>query len=386
MTVYLLGGKRTPQGSFLGSLSSLSAPFLGGVAIKAALEKTKIAPERVDEVFMGNVLSAGLGQAPARQAALSAGLPDSVPCTTVNKVCGSGLKTLIIGAQSLKAGDNELVVAGGMENMSSAPHLLLHSRQGSKFGDVPMKDSMQWDGLHDVYSNRPMGECAEECSSKYSISREEQDQYAMESFRRSQMAIEKGFFDEEIAEVVIKSKKGDLVVKQDEGPFKANFEKIPKLRPVFLPDGTITAANASSINDAAAAIVMGGEKYSSNAEFKLVSYASHAHSPTWFTTSPVESMKICLEKAKLKIDDIGLFEINEAFALVPIYALKEMNLNHNRVNIYGGGLGLGHPIGCSGTRIVVTLMNAMKRENVEFGMASACIGGGESLSLIIQRI
>jgi acetyl-CoA C-acetyltransferase len=385
MSVYILSGKRTPNGSFLGSLSSVSAPKLGAIAIEAALSAAKLPKESVDEVFMGNVVNAGVGQAPARQAAIFAGLPESVPCTTLNKVCGSGLKTIITAAQTILAGDNDLVIAGGMENMSLAPHLLMGSRSGTKFGETTMKDSMQWDGLWDVYTNRPMGNCAEEAAAKFS-SRAEQDEFSVTSFKRAQAAIKDGIFKSEIATVTIKNPKGDLVISEDEGPGKANFEKMSQLKPAFDKNGTITAANASTINDGAAAVVLGGEKYKSQAKFKIVSYASHAQNPTWFTTAPVEAMKKAAEKAKLNLDQIDLFEINEAFAVVALTAMHELKLQHSKVNIYGGAVSLGHPIGCSGTRIVVTLMTAMENKKAKYGMASICIGGGEALALILERL
>nr|BDT29492.1 thiolase family protein [Bacteriovorax sp. HI3] len=385
MSVYILSGARTPNGSFMGSLSGVSAPKLGAVAIEAALKKAEVDASKVDEVFMGNVVSAGVGQAPARQAAIFAGLPESVPCTTINKVCGSGLKTIITGAQTIMAGDNKLVVAGGMENMSMAPHLLMNSRNGFKFGDANMKDAMAWDGLTDAYANVPMGVCAEEAAKKYT-NREEQDAYSIESFKRAQAAIKDGIFNSEIAAVTIKGPKGDTVVTTDEGPGKANFEKMPSLKPAFDKNGTITAANASTINDGAAAIVLGGEEYKSQAKFKIVSYASHAQSPTWFTTAPVEAVNKALSKAGLKLDQIDLFEVNEAFAVVALAAMKELKLDHSKVNIYGGGVSLGHPIGCSGTRIVVTLMTAMENKKAKYGMAAICIGGGEALALVLERI
>jgi acetyl-CoA C-acetyltransferase len=385
MSVYILSGARTPNGSFLGSLAQVSAPKLGAVAIEAALKKAEVDKNKVDEVFMGNVITSGVGQAPARQAAIFSGLSESVPCSTVNKVCGSGLKTIIMGAQSILAGDNQLVVAGGMENMSQSPHLLMNSRNGFKFGEAAMKDSMQWDGLWDVYSNQAMGNCAEEAAKKYS-NREEQDQFSIESFKRAQKAIADGVFKNEIAAVTIKGPKGDTVVATDEGPGKANFEKVPTLKPAFDKNGTITAANASTINDGAAAVVLGGEEYKSQAKFKILSYASHAQNPTWFTTAPVEAMKKAATKAHLNLGQIDLFEINEAFAIVPMAAMKELNIDHKKVNIYGGGVSLGHPIGCSGTRIVVTLMNAMENTKAKYGMASICIGGGEALAMIIERL
>lgn len=385
MSVYILSGARTPVGSFMGSLSSVSAPKLGAVAIDAALKKAEVNGAKVDEVFMGNVVTAGVGQAPARQAAIFAGLPESVPCTTINKVCGSGLQTIISGAQSILAGDNKLVVAGGMENMSMAPHLLMNSRNGIKFGDGAMKDSMQWDGLWDVYSNRPMGNCAEEAAAKFS-NREEQDAYSIESFKRAQAAQKDGVFNSEIAAVTIKGPKGDTVVSTDEGPTKANFEKMPALKPAFDKNGTITAANASTINDGAAAVVLGGEEYKSQAKFRIVSYATHAQNPTWFSTAPIEAANKALAKANLKLDQIDLFEVNEAFAVVALAAMKELKLDHSKVNIYGGGVSLGHPIGCSGTRIVVTLMTAMENKKSKYGMAAICIGGGEGLALVLERL
>lgn len=387
MSVYILSGARTPSGSLLGSLSTVSATNLGAVAIKGAVEKAGIAADKVEEVFMGNVIGAGVGQGPARQASMFAGLPESVQCTSFNKVCGSGLKTIITGAQSIKAGDNQVVVAGGMENMSQAPHLITNSRTGvSKFGPAEMKDAMQWDGLWDVYSNRAMGNCAEECVTKYDITREQQDEYAITSFKRAQAAIEAGIFEKEIVPVTIKGRKGDTVVDADEGPFKARFDKIPALRPAFEKDGTITAANASTINDGAAAVVLAGEEYKDQAEFKIVAYAGHAQNPTWFTTAPIEAMKKNLDKAGLTIEDIDLFEINEAFAVVPMAAMKELGIDHDKINVFGSGVSLGHPIGCSGTRIVVTLMTAMREKDAKYGMASICIGGGEALSIILEKL
>ncbi len=385
MAVYILSGARTPNGSFMGSLSTVTAPKLGAVAIDAALKKAEINPAKVDEVFMGNVVTAGVGQAPARQAAIYAGLPEATPCTTINKVCGSGLKSIITAAQTIAAGDNNLVVAGGMENMSLAPHLLPNSRNGFKFGDTTLKDAMTLDGLTDAYTNVPMGICAEEAVKKYT-NREEQDAFSIESFKRAQAAQKDGIFNSEIAAVTIKGPKGDTVVAIDEGPGKANFEKMPSLKPAFDKNGTITAANASTINDGAAAVVLGGEEYKSQAKFKIVSYASHAQNPTWFTTAPVEAMNKALAKANLKLDQIDLFEINEAFAVVALAAMKELKLDHSKVNIYGGGVSLGHPIGASGTRIVVTLMTAMENKKAKYGMAAICIGGGEALSLIIERL
>lgn len=386
MACYLSAGMRTPVGSFLGSLSSVTAPKLGSVAIKAALAESQIPKNAVDQVYMGNVVQAGVGQAPARQAALFAGLEKQVPCTTINKVCGSGLETIRLGYNEILQGESQVVVAGGMENMSLAPHLLPQSRSGIKFGAAEIKDSMQWDGLWDVYSDRPMGNCAEECAQKFNLSREEQDQFAQESFQRAQNAAKEGFFKAEITPVTVSSRKGDTIVDSDEGPFKANFDKMKQLRPAFEKNGTITAANASTINDGAAAVCLVGEKYKSQAQFKILGFARNAEDPTWFTTAPIGAMKKNLEKTGLSLADIDYFEINEAFSVVTMAAIKELGLNPEKVNPFGGAVSLGHPIGCSGTRIVVTLMNVLKQKKAKRGMAAICIGGGEALSMIIERL
>lgn len=386
MAVYILAGARTPIGSFMGTLSQVPAPKLGATAIEGALQRANIEKSKVDEVFMGNVITSGVGQAPARQALLFAGLPESVPATTVGKVCGSGLQAVILGARSIMAGENQVVVAGGMENMSLAPHMLMNSRNGFKYGPTEMKDSMQWDGLWDVYTNRAMGNCAEECTKKFNMSREEQDAFAIESFKRAQASIKDGTFKDEIVAVKVPAKGGTADVAEDEGPFKANFEKMPGLKPAFEKDGTITAANASTINDGAAALVLGGDAFASQAEFKILGFASHAQNPTWFTTAPVEAINKSLKKANLSIDQIDLFEINEAFAAVTMAAMKECKIPHSKVNVFGGAVAMGHPIGASGARILVTLMNALKKKNGKYGCAAICIGGGEALSLIIERI
>jgi acetyl-CoA C-acetyltransferase len=386
MSIYILDGARTPQGSFLGSLSSVPAPKLGAIAIEGAIENSKVNKEDIQEVFMGNVIQAGVGQAPARQAALFAGLPEAVPCTTINKVCGSGMQSMLLGAKSIMAGDAELVAAGGMENMSLAPHLLPNSRAGYKFGATEIKDAMQWDGLWDVYSDQAMGNCAEECVEKYNFSREEQDNFAIESFKRAQAALEQGIFKREIKPVIIKGRKGDVIIEDDEGPMKAKFDKIPALRPAFKKDGTITAANASTINDGAACLIIGGEKYKDVAKFKIVSWASHAQNPTWFTTAPVEAMKKSLDKSGLQLSDIDIFEVNEAFAAVAMAAMKELEIPHEKINVFGGAVSLGHPIGTSGTRIVLSAMNALEKNNKKYAISSICIGGGEALSLIIERL
>jgi len=386
MAVYILSGARTAIGSFMGTLSQVPAPKLGAAAIEGALQKANIEKNKVDEVFMGNVVTSGVGQAPARQATLFAGLPESVPATTVGKVCGSGLQAVILGARSIMTGDNQVVVAGGMENMSLAPHMMMNSRVGAKFGATEMKDSMQWDGLWDVYSNRAMGNCAEECTKKYNMSREEQDAFAIESFKRAQASAKDGIFKDEIVAVKVPAKGGTVDVTEDEGPFKANFEKMPGLKPAFEKDGTITAANASTINDGAAAVVLAGDAFAAQAEFKILGYASNAQNPTWFTTAPVEAINKSLKKANLTMDQIDLFEINEAFAAVTMAAMKECKIPHNKVNVFGGAVAMGHPIGASGARILVTLMNAMKKKKAKYGCTAICIGGGEALSLIIERI
>jgi acetyl-CoA C-acetyltransferase len=386
MAVYILAGARTGFGSFMGNLSQISAPKLGAIAIEGALKKAGLSADRVNEVFMGNVITAGVGQAPARQAALFAKLPESVPCTTINKVCGSGLQSVILGARTILSNENQVVIAGGMESMSLAPHVLLNSRTGAKFGPTEMKDSMQWDGLWDVYTDRAMGNCAEECVTKFKMTREEQDQFAIESFKRAQAAVKEGLFKNEIVPVTIPSKKGDIIINEDEGPFKANFEKIPALRPAFEKTGTITAANASTINDGAAAVVLGGDEFAGLAKFKVLSWASHAQNPTWFTTAPVEAIKKATQKASLKIDQVDIWEINEAFAAVTMAAMKELEIPHDKVNILGGAVAIGHPIGASGTRILMTLMNAMDHKNKKFGCAAICIGGGEALALVIEKV
>lgn len=386
MAVYILGGARTALGSFMGTLSSVPAPKLGAAAIEGAVQKANIEKSKVDEVFMGNVVTAGVGQAPARQAMLAAGLPNTIPATTVGKVCGSGLQAIILGARSIMTGDNQVVVAGGMENMSLAPHLLMNSRTGAKFGPTEMKDSMQWDGLWDVYTNRAMGNCAEECTKKYNMSREEQDAFAIESFKRAQAATKEGHFKNEIVAVKVPAKGGTVDVVDDEGPSKANFEKMPSLKPAFEKDGTITAANASTINDGAAAVVLAGDAFAAQAEYKILGWASNAHEPTWFTTAPVEAINKALKKANLSLNQIDLFEINEAFAAVTMAAMKECKIPHEKTNVFGGAVSLGHPIGASGARIVVTLMNAMKVKKAKYGCAAICIGGGEALALIVERI
>ncbi len=386
MAVYILGGARTAIGSFMGTLSQVPATKLGATAIEGALTKANIDKTKVDEVFMGNVITSGIGQAPARQALIGAGLPNTVPATTVGKVCGSGLQAVILGARSIMTGDNQVVVAGGMENMSLAPHLLMNSRMGIKYGATEMRDSMAYDGLTDAYQNIAMGVCAEECTKKYKMTREEQDAFAITSFKRAQTAQKDGVFKDEIVAVKVPAKGGTVDVTEDEGPGKANFEKMPTLKPAFDKAGTITAANASTINDGAAAVVLGGDAYASQAEFKILAYASNAHEPTWFSTAPVDAIKKSLKKANLNVNQIDLFEINEAFAAVTMAAMKECEIPHEKVNVFGGAVAIGHPIGASGARILVTLMNAMRKKKAKYGCTAICIGGGEALSMIIERV
>jgi acetyl-CoA C-acetyltransferase len=380
MSVFIHSGMRTPNGAFLGQLSTVEAPKLGSLAIKAALEKAGVNSNQVDEVFMGNVLQTGLGQAPARQSALYAGLSNSVPCTTINKVCGSGLKSIITAAQSILAGDNQMVIAGGMENMSQAPHFL-SLRKGVKFANATLVDALSHDGLTDAYSKDTMGLCAEKCAQKFAFDQASQDKFAKESYLRAQWASKEGIFSKEITPVTIKTKKGDLLIKEDEGPFLANFEKMKELKPAFQKDGTITAANASTINDGAAAILLSDQP----GEFEIIAHSCHAQKPEWFSTAPISAIKKCLDKAQMKISDVDLFEINEAFSVVVMATMKELQLDWKKVNVFGGAVSLGHPIGQSGTRIVVTLMNALKHFNLTHGLASICIGGGEALAILIRR-
>ena len=385
-SVYLISGSRTAQGSLMGALSDISAPELGKVALQGAIKKAKIDPQKIEQIYMGNVLQAGVGQAPARQVAIKAGLSEATSAVTINKVCGSGMMSVILAAQQIQLGQARLVAAGGMESMSQAPHFIPQGRAGLKFGTMNLMDSMLHDGLWDVYSQQTMGSCAEICLQELKISREEQDEFAMESFRRAQAAQASGFFAQEIEAVVKKTKKGEILIQDDEGPGKADFAKIPQLRPVFDAKGSITAANASTINDGASCILLGDDSYQSQGEFRLVSYATHAQNPTWFTTAPVEAMKKSLTMAGLKWGDIDQFEINEAFAMVTLAAIKELKLDAKKVNPYGGAISLGHPIGSSGSRILVTLMNGMRNKSLRYGMASLCIGGGEGLSVIIERV
>lgn len=388
--VVIVGAARTPIGAFLGSLSSLSAPKLGAIAIKAAVERAGIDPKSVDELFMGNVLQAGMGQAPARQAAIYAGLPVSVPCTTVNKVCGSGLKAVIAGAQAIALGDAEVVVAGGMESMSNVPYYAPSERTGARMGHQQLLDGMIKDGLWDVYNDFHMGSAAELCSKSQNIPRGAQDEFAIESTRRAIEAQKAGLFKKEIVNVEIPGKKGEVtVVSEDEGPKNAKPDKIPSLKPVFQKDGTVTAANASSINDGAAAVVLmsaeRAKKEGRTVLAKITHWANAARKPEEFTIAPADAINAALSKAGLKAGDIDRYEINEAFAVVAIANNQLLGLDPKKVNVRGGAVCLGHPIGASGTRILVSLLSILEDEKQQRGLASLCIGGGEGIALIVER-
>ncbi len=388
--VYIVSAVRTPIGSFGGGLSTVSAPKLGSIAIKGAIEKAGISAEIIDEVYMGNVLQANNGQAPARQAALYAGIPNTVPCTTVNKVCASAMKSIIIGAQTIKAGDNDVVVAGGMENMSMVPHYVTVVRKGQKLGDSKLVDGMVKDGLWDVYNNYHMGNAAELCAKEKGFSREEQDELAIESYKRAAKAWDEGNFNDEIVPVTISTRKGDIIIDKDEEYTNVKFEKIPSLKPVFEKNGTVTAANASTINDGASALIlMSGEKVKElglKPIAKLVGYADAAHEPEWFTTAPAKAVKKALQKANLKLDDIDYYELNEAFAVVALAAIKELNLNKDKVNVWGSGCSLGHPLGNTGARITTTLISVLRKNNAKYGVAALCNGGGGAGAVIVEAL
>jgi acetyl-CoA C-acetyltransferase len=389
--VVIAGGKRTPVGAFQGSLATVPATRLGATAIQAALEVTGVSGDSVDEVIMGNVLSAGQGQAPARQAALYAGLPKSVECLTINKMCGSGLKAVMLASQAIQCGDAEVIVAGGMESMSLSPFLIPRAKTGLQLGHTELVDSIITDGLWDVYNDKHMGSCAETCVRKYQFTREEQDEFARESYTRAQNAQRDGTFAKEIVPVQIKDRKGNLSeLTEDDEPQRANFEKMTKIRPAFEKDGTVTAANASKINDGAAAVVMMSAEKAADLGVKtvarVVAQASFSQEPEWFTTAPVGAIRKVLDKSGLTVDDINLFEINEAFAAVTMAAEKDLGLDHDKVNIYGGAVALGHPIGASGARILVTLLNAMESRKAKLGLATLCIGGGEASAVIVERV
>lgn len=387
--VVIVSAARTPIGSFMGALSTVSAPQLGAVAIKGALDKINLDPKLVDEVLMGNVVQAGVGQAPARQAALYAGLPDSVIATTVNKVCASGMKAVMMGAQSIISGDAEIIVAGGMENMSMIPHYL-HLRNGHKFGPASMIDGMQKDGLTDAYDNNAMGVCADLCATEYKISREEQDQFAIQSYERSAKAWDAGKFDNEVVPVAVPQRKGDpIMVTKDEEYTNVKLDKIPSLNPAFTKEGTVTAANASTINDGAGAVVLMSEEKAKALGLKplayIKSYADAAQEPKWFTTSPAKALPKALDKAGIAINDVDFFEFNEAFSVVGLANAKILGLDNNKVNVNGGAVSLGHPLGCSGVRIIITLLNVLEQNSAKIGAAAICNGGGGASAIVIER-
>jgi acetyl-CoA C-acetyltransferase len=388
--VVIVSAVRTPIGGFLGSLSSLSATQLGSIAIKGALDKINLDPNEVQEVLMGNVLQAGVGQAPARQAAMGAGLPHTVPCTTVNKVCSSGMKAIMQAAQAIALGDADVVVAGGMESMSNVPHYL-DGRSGVKLGDIKMKDGLLRDGLIDVYGSVHMGNCAELCAKDMKFSREEQDAFALESYRRSADSWEKGRFAEEVIPVTIPQRRGDaIVVERDEDVFKVAPAKVPTLRPVFDKEGTVTAANASNLNDGAAALVlMSAEKAASlglKPLAKISAYADAAHEPEWFTTAPAKALPKALAKANVDIKDVDAFELNEAFSVVGLANMQILNIDPAKTNVNGGAVSMGHPLGASGARIIITLMNVLKQNNGKIGAAGICNGGGGASAMVIENL
>lgn len=387
--VVIVSAARTPIGSFMGSLSSVSAPKLGAVAIKGALDKINLDPKLVDEVLMGNVVQAGVGQAPARQAAIYAGIPDSVPCTTVNKVCASGMKAIMQGAQAIMSGDADIVVAGGMENMSMIPHYV-HLRNGVKFGPTQMIDGLQKDGLTDAYDQNAMGVCADMCATEYKISREAQDQYAIQSYERSAKAWSEGKFDEEVVPVEIPQRRGEpIIFSKDEEFTNVKLDKIPTLNAVFTKDGTVTAANASTINDGAGAVVLMSEEKAIALGIKplayIKSFADAAQEPKWFTTSPAKALPKALSKAGLSLDDIDFFEFNEAFAVVGLANAQILGLSHDKININGGAVSLGHPLGCSGVRIIITLMSVLNQNHGKYGAAAICNGGGGASAMVIEK-
>ncbi|MFM6945590.1 MAG: acetyl-CoA C-acyltransferase [Flavobacteriales bacterium] len=389
-TVYIVSAVRTPMGAFMGGLASVPATQLGATAIKGALQKANLNPELIDEVFMGNVLQAGVGQAPARQAALGAGLPNSVPCTTVNKVCASGMKAIMLGTQSILAGDNQIVLVGGMENMSQTPHYI-DGRNGTKFGNITMLDGITKDGLLDVYSKVPMGNCAELCATKYEITREQQDEFAINSYQRAAAAWQAGKFNEEVVGVAVPQRKGDPVLLTEDEEYKNVFlDKIPALRPAFDKDGTITAANASTLNDGASALILASEEalkaHGLTPLAKIVSYADAAHEPEWFTTAPSVAIPKALKKANLSIDNIDYWELNQAFSVVGLANMKILGLDPQKVDVNGGAVALGHPLGNSGSRVIVTLLHVLKQNNAKLGAAAICNGGGGASAMVIELV
>ena len=388
--VVIVSVARTPIGSFMGSLATISAPKLGAIAIRGALEKIKLAPNLVQEVFMGNVVSAGLGQAPARQAAMYAGIPDTVPCTTVNKVCASGMKSIQLAAQAIALGDAEVVVAGGMENMSAIPHYH-HARNGTKFGSITLEDGLQKDGLVDAYDKVAMGVCADACAVEYDFSREDQDHYAIQSYRRSAQAWKEGKFTDEIVPVSIPQRRGEPIIFAEDEEYKnVKIEKIPALRAAFTKEGTVTAANASTINDGGAALVLMSADKAKELKItplaKIRSYADAAHEPKWFTTAPAKAIPKALAKAKIAIDEVDFFELNEAFSIVGLANMKILGLTDKNVNVNGGAVSLGHPLGVSGARIVIALTSILKQHDAKIGAAAICNGGGGASALVIERM
>ncbi len=388
--LYIVGAARTPIGAFLGGLSGLPAPRLGALTIKTALERAQVRPDLVDEVFMGNVLSAGIGQAPARQAAIYGGLPNTVPCTTVNKVCGSGLQAAVLAGRSLLLGDADIAVAGGMESMSNAPYYLTDARRGYRLGDNKVVDGMMYDGLWDPYNEFPMGKAGELCAREYGFGREAQDAFAAESYRRANAAIASGAFKAEIVPVTLPQKKGDpVVVDTDEEPGRGDPAKFSKLRPAFDAEGTITAGNASSIDDGAAAVVLAteaaAEKHGLEPLARIIGWGVAAQAPEWFTTAPAKAITSTLERLQLKAGDIDLWEINEAFSCVTLACARLAGVDLERVNVRGGAVALGHPIGASGARVLVTLLHAMKDLGARRGLATLCIGGGEAVAMVVER-
>ena len=387
--IVIVDAARTPMGGLQGDLGDASAPELGATAIKAAVERAGLSPEDISEVLMGNVLNAGIGQAPARQAALGAGLKLGTACTTISKVCGSGMKAVMLAHDQLKADNGDIVVAGGMESMTNAPYLLPKMRSGARMGHTQAIDHMFFDGLQNAYDKHElMGEFAENCASKYSFSREQQDEFALGSLNKALAAQESGAFDKEIAAVTIKGRKGDIVVDKDEQPGNARPDKIPQLRPAFAKDGTVTAANASSISDGAAALVLMRESDAKakglNIRARIIGHQSHAHEPGWFTTAPVPAMQKLIDKIGWAVNDVDLWEINEAFAVVTLAAIHDLKIDADKVNIHGGACALGHPIGASGARILVTLLHALEHTSKKRGVASLCIGGGEATAMAIE--
>ena len=386
--VVITHAKRTPIGSFNGSLNSFSAQQLGSIVIKSLLDESKIDTSKIDEVIMGNVLTAGLGQAPARQAALFAGLSEKTECLTINKMCGSGLKAVMLAHQAIMCGDAEVIIAGGQESMSNAPYILQNARNGYRLGHSSIYDTILVDGLTDVYNNIHMGSCAEACAKEFNFIRKDLDDYAVQSYRRALSAQKEGRFDKEIVEVKVKTKNGEIIVSKDEEPEKVNFEKISTLRPAFDKNGVVTAANASKINDGSAAVLIMSEEKAKELGFKpmveIISQSSASKAPIQFTTAPADAINKALAKANLKFSDINLYEINEAFAVVCLAVNKLLGLSTDNVNVNGGAIALGHPIGASGARILTTLLYEMKRRNSKYGLASLCIGGGEASALIIK--